>query len=96
MNPSYIIICFQSKATKISSTFHPWHSAQPFPTISLVYLIMAGVETGRKGKGESPRQLAGQDVNLQICLMLYILNASIVEQHRCHYKSGVVCFIDVF
>lgn len=87
-----IIICSQSKAGKISSSFHPWHSGQPFPTISPVYLIMAGVEVPRQsGKVKaSLRQPAGRDVNLQMSLALYILNASFVKQHRCRYKFGVV------
>lgn len=56
MGLSGINIISRSKATKICGTFHPQHSGPPFPTTSLVYLIMAGgggAQTVRKGKGES-------------------------------------------
>lgn len=85
-----VTVCFQSKTATICSTSHPWHPGQPVPTISLVYLIMAVVEVPRQsGQVRAGRhQPAGQDVNLQMSLVLYILNARFVKLHRCHCKSG--------
>lgn len=61
-------------------------------TVSLVYLIMAGVEgaqTVRKGKGPCLHQQAEGDVNLEMSLPLYILNASFVKQYRCPLNTTV-------
>lgn len=58
-------------------------------TISHVYLIMGGCADSQ-GKVHLP-QPAGQDVYLQMSLVLYILNASFMNVHM-HYKSSVVVF----
>ena len=54
---------------------------------------MADLEVPRQSGKVKARlwQPAGQDVYLQMSLLLYILNASFVKPHRCH--SNLVMFL---
>lgn len=62
----------------------------------LVYPIMARVRVPRQSEMVRVRlhQLTGQDVNLQMGLLLHNLKASSVKLYRCHCKYGsMFCFV---